>query len=284
MQASTWNAARQGPDVQPPLGFAAALGETAIALNNITVRFGAYTAIRNVNLHVRENELVAVVGPTGCGKSTILNVVTGLLQPSGGHVTVFGERLRGLNNASGYMLQQDGLLPWKTVEDNVALGLIFQGRAAREAREKARAWIERVGLKGFETRYPNNLSGGQKKRVAMAQTLIVEPRVVLMDEPFSALDVHTRRLMHRVLLNLWQQERRSLIFITHDLEEAITLADRVVIMSAGPESNVVGEVPITLARPRTGVELATSDEFVRLYRQVWDLLGAEVEKSYATQN
>src|SRR5450830_269434 len=256
----------------------------AVELSNVAVKFGSFTAIENVNLTVGDGEFVAVVGPTGCGKSTILNLVTGLLPAAQGQVNVFGKKLAGLNSESGYMLQQEALLPWKTALDNVALGLIFQGMSIEDAREQARPWMAKVGLKGFEHRYIHQLSGGQKKRVAMAQTLIMEPKIVLMDEPFSALDVHTRRLMHRILLNLWQEKRRSLIFITHDLEEAIALADRVVVMSAGPAAKVVGEVKITLPRPRDVSELATTDEFLRLYRELWSLLGAEVEKSYRNQD
>lgn len=256
----------------------------AVSLKGVAVKFGAFTAVANADLEVKEGEFVAVVGPTGCGKSTILNLVTGLLPAAGGSVDIFGKPLQGLNSDSGYMLQQEALLPWKTALDNVGLGLVFQGHSVAEARERARPWLAKVGLKGFEERYMHQLSGGQRKRVAMAQTLIMGPRIVLMDEPFSALDVHTRRLMHRILLDLWQEERRSLIFITHDLEEAIVLADRVVIMSAGPASRVIGEVPITLPRPRDVSELATTDAFLKLYREVWHLLGAEVEKSYATQD
>ncbi len=255
----------------------------SVQLKDVAVRFGAFTAVGSMNLTVQESEFVAVVGPTGCGKSTILNVVTGLKQPAAGEVVIFGQPLRGLNTASGYMLQQEALLPWKTAEDNVGLGLVFTGHSVAEARARARPWLAKVGLKGFETRYLHQLSGGQRKRVAMAQTLIMEPQIVLMDEPFSALDVHTRRLMHRILLDLWQADRRSLIFITHDLEEAIVLADRVVVMSAGPASRVVGDVAIPLERPRDVSMLATSDAFVALYREIWGLLGAEVEKSYAVQ-
>lgn len=256
----------------------------AVELSNVAVKFGSFTAIENVDLSVGEGEFLAVVGPTGCGKSTILNLVTGLLPAAKGQVKVFGRKLMGLNSESGYMLQQEALLPWKTALDNVALGLIFQGMPIDEARAQARPWMTKVGLKGFEHRYIHQMSGGQRKRVAMAQTLIMSPKIVLMDEPFSALDVHTRRLMHRILLNLWQEDRRSLIFITHDLEEAIALADRVVVMSAGPAARVVGEVKITLPRPRDVSELATTDEFLRLYRELWSLLGEEVEKSYRNQD
>jgi len=256
----------------------------AVELKDVMVRFGNFTAVQSMSLSVGEAEFVAVVGPTGCGKSTILNAVTGLLRPAGGEVRVFGEVLKGLNDKSGYMLQQEGLLPWKTAEDNVGLGLVFQGMQVKDARTRAQEWLAKVGLKGFEKRYPHQLSGGQRKRVAMAQTLILEPRIVLMDEPFSALDVHTRRLMHRILLDLWQADRRSLIFITHDLDEAITLADRVAVMSAGPGSRIVGEVNISLPRPRDVSALQTTDEYMQLYRQIWSMLGAEVEKSYVTQN
>jgi NitT/TauT family transport system ATP-binding protein len=257
---------------------------SAVTLRDVAVKFGTFTAVASVDLAVREGEFVAVVGPTGCGKSTILNLVTGLLPAAGGSVEIFGKPLAGLNGDSGYMLQQEALLPWKTALDNVGLGLVFQGMSIAHARERARPWMAKVGLKGFEHRYPHQLSGGQRKRVSMAQTLIMAPRIVLMDEPFSALDVHTRRLMHRILLNLWQEERRSLIFITHDLEEAIALADRVVVMSAGPGSRVVGDVAIALPRPRDVSTLATTDAFMKLYREVWSLLGAEVEKSYANQD
>ncbi|AUC13013.1 mannosyltransferase [Rhizobium sp. Y9] len=256
---------------------------SAVELRNVAVKFGAFTAVAEMNLTVKDAEFVAVVGPTGCGKSTILNVVTGLLKAANGDVEIFGERLKGLNSRSGYMLQQEAILPWKTAEDNVGLGLVFQGVAKDEARARAREWMAKVGLKGFEKRYPHQLSGGQRKRIAMAQTLVMEPKIVLMDEPFSALDVHTRRLMHRILLDLWQADRRSLIFITHDLEEAIVLADRVVVMSAGPGSRIVGDVEINLPRPRDVSQLATTDEFMRLYRQIWDMLGKEVEKSYVNQ-
>lgn len=259
-------------------------GPVAVELSDVAVKFGSFTAVRNVNLSVGDGEFVAVVGPTGCGKSTILNLVTGLLPAAAGEVRVFGRQLTGLNSDSGYMLQQEALLPWKTALDNVGLGLVFRGASVEEARKQARPWMAKVGLKGFEDRYIHQMSGGQRKRVAMAQTLIMSPKIVLMDEPFSALDVHTRRLMHRILLDLWQEEKRSLIFITHDLEEAIALADRVVILSAGPAATVVGEVLITLPRPRDVSALATTDEFLRLYRELWSLLGAEVEKSYRHQD
>ncbi|WP_236843171.1 ABC transporter ATP-binding protein [Bradyrhizobium icense] len=240
------------------------------------IRFGAFIAVKSMNLQVGDAEFVAVVGPTGCGKSAILNTVTGLLKPASGDVQIFGKPLTGLNDQSGYMLQQEGLLPWKTAQDNVGLGLVFHGKSLKEARAEARPWLAKVGLTGFEQRYPHQLSGGQRKHAAMAQTVIMEPKIILMDEPFSTPDVHTRRLMHPILPHLWQAERRSSIFITHDLDEAIT--DRVVVMSAGPASRMVGEVRITLPRPRDVSAVQTTDEFVA--EQLFDAVPAR----YKTDN
>lgn len=257
------------------------LAVPSISLKDVAVQFGQFTAVREVNLDVKEGEFVAVVGPTGCGKSTLLNVITGLLPHAAGDVMVYGKPLQGLNPVAGYMLQQDALLPWKTALDNVAIGLVFQGMSQEEARERARPWLQKVGLAGFEARYPHQLSGGQKKRVSMAQMLILNPKIVLMDEPFSALDVHTRHLMQNELLRLWQEDRKSLIFITHDLEEAIALADRVVVISAGPAARPIAEIEITLPRPRIVEEINMTDGYIKLYREIWSVLGAEVEKSHA---
>ncbi|MGH8595827.1 MAG: ABC transporter ATP-binding protein, partial [Gammaproteobacteria bacterium] len=193
----------------------------------------AYTAIADVDLRVGEGEFVAVVGPTGCGKTTLLNVAAGLQKPTGGSVTVFGEPLSGLNRRSGYLFQTDALMPWRSALHNVTAGLEFRGVGGEEAQERAAEWLTRVGLAAHAHKYPHELSGGMKKRVALAQTLILDPKILLMDEPFSALDVQTRSLMGTELLDLWSQDRKSVVFVTHDLEEAIALADRVVVMSAG---------------------------------------------------
>ena len=196
-----------------------------------------------------------------------------------GVVEVFGTKLRDLNDHAGYMLQQDVLLPWKTTLDNVAIGLVFQGMSLKDARDRARPWLEKVGLARFADRYPHQLSGGMKKRAAMAQTLILAPRIVLMDEPFGALDVQTRHRMQNELLRLWQEQDVTVLFITHDLEEAITLANQVVIMSAGPASCAVATFPVAIERPRDVAEVILTDAYRSVYADIWQVLRKEVQKS-----
>ncbi len=258
--------------------------ETMVAIDKVTMSFGDFTAVREVDLQVGNGEFVAIVGPTGCGKSTVLNGVAGLLTPASGGITIDGVPVKGVQKSVGYLFQQDALLPWKTALQNVELGLRFRGMAAKEREERARAWLGKVGLSGFEHRYPHQLSGGQRKRVQMAQALIVEPKVILMDEPFSALDIHTRHLMQNELLRLWQEDRRSVVLITHDLEEAIALGDRVVVLSAGPASRVVRSFDVDLERPRNVAEIKLDQRFTDLYRDIWACLRGEVEKSYARQD
>ncbi len=265
----------------PSVGPVEAFPSQAVGLRGISVRFGEYTAVQGVELGVAEGEFVALVGPTGCGKSTLLNVVAGLLAPSAGEVRIFGQPLTGVNRRAGYLFQQDALLPWKTALDNVALGLLFRGVPPAEARRQARMWLAKVGLEGFEGRFPHQLSGGMKKRVGLAQTLILSPKILLMDEPFSALDIQTRHLMENELLRLWQEDRKSVLFVTHDLEEAIALADRVVVFSAGPASRPIGEFPIPLSRPRDVAEVRLTEAFLEVHREIWQLLRGEVLKSYA---
>jgi NitT/TauT family transport system ATP-binding protein len=253
----------------------------AIEFHGVTHSFGAYRAIENIDLDVRSGAFVSVVGPSGCGKSTLLNCAAGLIQPTQGSVSVLGEKLKGLNRRASYMFQQDALLPWKTALENIALGLIFRGVANPE--QQAREWVARVGLSGFEDSYPSQLSGGMRKRVAMAQSWIVNPDILLMDEPFSALDVHTRLRMETELLELWTASPKTVLFVTHDLEEAIALADEVVVLSAGPASRIVNRYPIDLARPRDLIDIRTDPRFVELYREIWSQLRAEVLTSYARQ-
>ena len=210
----------------------------------------------------------------------MLNIAAGLLAPSRGHVEVFGEPLRGLNAHAAYLFQQDALLPWRSVLDNVMLGLVFRGVPRGEALAKARGWIERVGLRGFEDRFPHQLSGGMRKRVAIAQSWIVDPRILLMDEPFGALDVQTRQNMETELLDLWQENRKSVLFITHDLEEAIALADQVVVMSAGPAARIKGVYDVDLPRPRDVAEIRLNPDFTSLYRSIWSDLRDEVKRSF----
>ena len=256
----------------------------AIELRDVTKRFltpagKAYTAIRDINMAVAPGEFVAVVGPTGCGKSTTLGLISGLERPSAGEVEVMGEPVQGIDPRIGYVFQADAVFPWKNVLNNVATGPLFRGQPKAQALERAHDWIARVGLTGFEDRYPHQLSGGMRKRVALAQTFINEPQILLMDEPFSALDVQTRTLMEDELLNLWSSLKASVVFVTHDLEEAISLADHVCVLTAGP-ATVKGIYTIDLPRPRKVGEIRFEPRFVQLYQQIWEDLRDEVVISY----
>ncbi len=256
----------------------------AIELRGVTKRFvsasGApFTALRDLDLSVRAGEFCAVVGPSGCGKSTTLALVAGLEPPSIGTVRVFGAPVSGVGASVGYVFQRDAVFPWKNVIDNVAVGPRFRGVDASRANDRARAWVTRVGLAGFEKYYPHQLSGGMRKRLALAQTLINDPRILLMDEPFSALDVQTRALMENELLDLWATSGSSVVFVTHDLEEAIALSDRVVVITAGPGS-VKASYAVDLPRPRNVAEVRFDPKFVRLYEEIWRDLRDEVLVSY----
>ncbi len=298
----------------------------ALSLDGVSCTFVArdgdaagYTAVRDVSLEVEAGEFVSVVGPTGCGKSTLLNMAAGLLTPSAGGVRVFGEPLAGLNRRAGYMFQAESLMPWRTALGNVMAGLSFRGMRDADARDLASGWLQRVGLAAFGDRYPHQLSGGMRKRVSLAQTLVLDPDIILMDEPFSALDVQTRQLMENEVLALWQglplmapradslageraaaperaglspagaesgasqAVRKAVLFITHDLDEAIAMSDRVVILSAGPGSRVVGEFRIDLERPRDVAEVRTAPRFVELHKAIWDVLREEVLAGYRQQ-
>ena len=240
-----------------------------------------YTAVQDVSLTVGAGEFVSVVGPTGCGKSTLLNVAAGLLAPSTGRVQVFGQPLAGINPRAGYMFQAESLMPWRTALSNVMAGLEFRGVA--DARAQAEAWLKRVGLGGFGDRYPHQLSGGMRKRTSLAQTLALDPDIILMDEPFSALDIQTRQLMENEVLALWAAKKKAVLFITHDLDEAIAMSDRVVVLSAGPASHPIGEFAIDLARPRDVAEVRTTPRFIELHQAIWGVLRDEVLKGYQQQ-
>jgi NitT/TauT family transport system ATP-binding protein len=242
-----------------------------------------YTAVRDVTLAVGAGEFVSVVGPTGCGKSTLLNVAAGLLAPSSGSVEVFGQPLEGINRRAGYMFQGESLMPWRTALQNVRAGLEFRGLPLAEATTQAEDWLRRVGLGGFGDRYPHQLSGGMRKRTSLAQTLALDPDIILMDEPFSALDVQTRQLMENEVLALWAAKKKAVLFITHDLDEAIAMSDRVVVLSAGPASRPIGEFAIDLARPRDVAEVKTAPRFVQLHAAIWGVLRDEVLKGYRQQ-
>jgi sulfonate transport system ATP-binding protein len=258
----------------------------AVALDDVVVAFnlaptGVYTAVERATLHIGDGEFVAIVGPTGCGKSTLLNVTAGLLTPVAGKVNIFGKPLSALNLQAGYLFQSDALFPWKTAIENVAIGLHVAGVAADDAQARSKEWLARVGLDAFADRYPHMLSGGQRKRVGLAQVLIRDPKILLMDEPFGPLDAQTRQIMGNLLLDLWTADRKAVLFVTHDLEEAIALSDRVVIMSAGPAARIIGDWRVPLSRPRDTSEVKLDPAFHELHREIWQKLKAEVLKGYA---
>ncbi|HEX7265127.1 MAG TPA: ABC transporter ATP-binding protein [Candidatus Dormibacteraeota bacterium] len=261
--------------------------QPAIELTGVSKRFltpsgGVYTALRDLTMTVGAGEFCAVVGPTGCGKSTTLALISGLEPASEGEVQVFGKPVTGIADGIGYMFQADAVFPWKTVLENVAAGPRYHGVSARGARDSAREWIARVGLAGFEDRYPYQLSGGMRKRVALAQSLINGPQILLMDEPFSALDVQTRSLMENELLALWAASSASVVFVTHDLEEAISLSDRVFVITAGP-GTVKSNYKVDLPRPRNVAEIRFNPHFIEIYEEIWKDLKDEVLVSYERQ-
>ena len=237
------------------------------------------TALSDFNMTVRRGEFCAVVGPTGCGKSTTLSLIAGLARPSAGAVEITGHPVAGIDPRVGFVFQQDAVFPWKSVLDNVVAGPLFRGRKKAEAFALARDWIRRVGLGGFESHYPHQLSGGMRKRVALAQTFINGPEILLMDEPFSALDVQTRILMQDELLQHWSAASASVVFVTHDLEEAIALADRVFVLTAGP-ATVKAVYEIDLPRPRLTAEIRYQPRFIEISQVIWNDLRDEVLVSY----
>lgn len=266
------------------------MSDYALSLNNITCTFVSrdnkndrYTAVKDATLHIAPGEFVSVVGPTGCGKSTLLNVAAGLLQPSSGEVKVFGQDLQGINKRAGYMFQGEALLPWRNALDNVTTGLEFANIPAEQAKQQGLEWLHRVGLSHAANKYPHQMSGGMRKRAMLAQTLIRDPDIILMDEPFSALDIQTRQLMENEVLDIWMTKRKAVLFITHDLDEAIAMSDRVVVLSAGPGTHIIGEFVIDLARPRDVAEVRSHPRFVELHKAIWDVLREEVLKGYDQQ-
>ena len=252
----------------------------AIELERVSRRFispegKAIMALQNFSMSVEKGQFCAVVGPTGCGKSTTLSLITGLARPSAGAVRIWGRPVTGIDRRIGFVFQSDAVFPWKSVLDNVAAGPIYRGMRKDEANDKAMDWIRRVGLSRFERHYPHQLSGGMRKRVALAQTFINEPEILLMDEPFSALDVQTRALMQDELLHLWSVNGASVVFVTHDIEEAIALADKVFVLTSGP-ATVKTSYEIDLPRPREVAEARYSPRFIELSRQICNDLRDEV--------
>ena len=266
------------------------MSEPALSMDKITCTFVSrdnknekYTALRDATLHIAPGEFVSVVGPTGCGKSTLLNVGAGLLEPSAGSVRVFGQPLKGINHRAGYMFQGEALMPWRSALENVMAGLEFANAPKEQARAQAMDWLQRVGLSHAVNKYPHQMSGGMRKRAMLAQTMIRDPDIILMDEPFSALDIQTRQLMENEVLEIWMSQRKAVLFITHDLDEAIAMSDRVVILSAGPGTHIIGEFKIDLPRPRDVAEVRSHTRFTELHKAIWDVLREEVLKGYDQQ-
>ncbi len=264
----------------PPTGGGNVAATSAIDFDDVSLRFisqdgNATVALRNFSMSVARGEFVAIVGPTGCGKSTTLNMITGLLKPTVGNVRVMGQPVTGVDPRIGFVFQADAVFPWRSVEDNVAAGPIFRGKPKKEAMELAQQWIHRVGLSKFGKHYPHQLSGGMRKRVALAQTFINDPEILLMDEPFSALDMQTRTLMQDELLQLWSNNGGSVVFVTHDLEEAIALADRVFVLSARP-ATLKRVYEIDLPRPRVMAQVRYDAQFIELSKHIWNDLREEV--------
>ena len=234
----------------------------------------AVRAVAGVNLTVAPHSIVALIGPSGCGKSTLLNMIAGLYPPSEGRIVYNGSRVSDVNTAVGYMTQKDNLLPWRTVLDNVALPMELAGWSAGRRYDAARAMLAEVGLADFEDKYSSELSGGMRKRACLARMLLYEPKALLLDEPFAALDAQLRIAMHDLLLRLWGENQQTIILVTHDLVEAITLADRVVVFSRRP-ARVTYERTIDLPRPRDVVQVRFTQRFHEIHDAVWDKLRAE---------
>ena len=255
--------------------------DAAIEFDDVSLRFisadgNATIALRNFSMTVAKGEFIAIVGPSGCGKSTTLNMITGLLKPTVGSVQVMGKPVTGIDPRIGFVFQADAVFPWKSVRENVAAGPVFRGTPKAQALQLADEWIHRVGLGKFGNHYPHQLSGGMRKRVALAQTFINQPEILLMDEPFSALDMQTRTLMQDELLKLWSGTGGSVVFVTHDLEEAIALADRVFVLSARP-ATLKRVYEIDLPRPRIMSEVRYDQQFIDLSKRIWDDLREEVQ-------
>ena len=258
---------------------------SAVELKNVARRFVTPTgeilsALENFDLSIAPGEFFAIVGPTGCGKSTTLGLIAGLAKPQGGEVTLFDAPVNGVDSRVGFVFQQDAVFPWRNVLGNVMAGPLFRGVPKNKAEASARDWINRVGLTGFEDHHPHQLSGGMRKRVALAQTFINNPQVLLMDEPFSSLDVQTRELMQEELLQLWAQAKSAVLFVTHDLDEAILLADRVAVLTTRP-ARVKSVHRIDLPRPRNVAKLRYDERFIAIARNISDDLREEVLRARA---
>jgi NitT/TauT family transport system ATP-binding protein len=243
-----------------------------VTVSGLSIAFGSTRALDRVSLTVNDGEFVSIVGPSGCGKSTMLNVIAGLLAPAEGGTNVAGIEGNGAGSRIGYMFQKDTLLPWATALDNICLPMDVKG--ARDPR-KARALMQLMDLTGFEAHYPRQLSGGMRKRVQLARLLAQDPEVLLMDEPFGALDAQTRLIIQEEFLKIWERQRKTVLFVTHDLQEAIALSDRVVLISARP-GRVKATYAVNLPRPRQVDEVMAHPRFTALFQEIWASLKQEV--------
>ena len=238
---------------------------------------GRLLALDNINLQVEDGEFVTIVGPSGCGKTTFINLCDGLLKPTAGHITIDGKQVTGPGNDRGMVFQDSCLMPWRTVFKNVIFGLECQGLDNGEGQERARNFIKLVGLQGFEDHYPHELSGGMQQRCNLARALTVDPKILIMDEPFAALDAQTREIMQLELLRIWNEARKTILFITHQINEAIYLADRVIVFGARP-GKVKQTIKINLPRPR-GLAVKRSKAFLEYEDNLWNMIEEEVKKT-----
>jgi NitT/TauT family transport system ATP-binding protein len=243
----------------------------AISISNLTVRFGDVLAVDNASLEVADGEFISIVGPSGCGKTTVLNLLTGLVPLEQGDISLLGKMPVIGNPDVAYMLARDSLLPWRSALDNACYGMEIRGVDEATRRRKALDLLEQVGLKGFERHYPKMLSHGMRQRCALARTFCLDSPVMLMDEPFGALDAQTKLQLEDLLLQLWNEHRRTVVFITHDLAEAVALSDRVIVMSARP-GRIIADMRIALERPRSVRALQKDRHFLEIYAQVWSKL------------
>lgn len=257
-----------------------------VSVRGLSIHYGSgshrHVAVDTTHLEIEPGEFVCLLGPSGCGKSTLLNSIAGFVPPTEGTVLVDGKPVKAPGPERGMVFQQHSLFPWKKVLDNVAFGPLMAGASKAEAEQKARNFLEIVGLSAFADRYPATLSGGMQQRVGIARALANNPSVLLMDEPFGALDAQTRSMMQENLLELWARFRNTVVFVTHDIDEAVFLSDRVVVMSASP-GRIIADIRVDLPRPRSA-EIVTSREFLDLKKQCLELIRQETLKAFERQN
>ncbi len=274
------------PTARPKYAHQPSVDTGLIEIDHVSIAFGkgrkAHKAVQETSIRVEPGEFVCILGPSGCGKSTLLNAVAGYVTPSSGKISVDGEQVLRPGPDRGMVFQQYSLFPWKTVKDNVAFGPLMAGRSHPEAETVAGTFLDMVGLSRFANRYPTELSGGMQQRVGIARALANYPRVLLMDEPFGALDAQTRQMMQENLLNIWNEFGTTVLFVTHDIDEAIFLADRVLIMSAGP-GRIIADLAVELPRPRLP-EVTAEPAFAELKRQCIAHVRAESLKAFEQQN